>query len=492
MNRAKAKFMQLPIRVKLGSIFFFAFFLIFGVMIFFYTNVNATVNQIDSVYASNTRLNYLRDTLENVQNNLYHYLNTRSSEALENYYIYEVEFRRQLARLNDQTLNDTPLLLEKNISNISVAYLEVTNAAIEAKRARNITLYRELHEHTELFYQYLNATIFTANDLNFRQNSANYLVLRNALDNMIGAGIVFLFLIVLLAITWSLLMTRSITQPLVAMASVANEVASGNMDANFPHLSTNDELGSVAKASNKMLDSIRENIERTKEHLVLENQMKERALIMHGDLKEAQLRALQAQINPHFLFNTLNAGVQLSMIEGAEKTGMFLENVADFFRYNVKKIGEDTIIQDEIHMIDTYIYILNVRYLGEINFQKKYDERLLNIQMPSMVLQPIVENAITHGIQGVEREGIIELAVFTENGNVVISIKDNGRGIEDEIVRKLMAGEKFKEESSGTGLGLENVISRLDNYFNQENVFIIKNREDTEGAEVIITFPLRL
>ena len=490
MNKVKSLFMQLPIRVKLGSIFFFAFFLLFGVMIFFYSNVNATVNQIDSVYASNTRLNSLRDTLENVQNNLYQYLNTRSSEALENYYIYEASFIRQLGELNNETINNTPLLLEKNISNISGAYLELTNAAIEAKRARNIALYGELHEHIEGFYQYLNATIFTVNDMNFRQNSANYLVLRNALDNMIGMGIVFMLLIVLLAIAWSVFMTRSITQPLVAMAAVANEVAGGNMDANFPHLNTNDELGSVAKASNRMLSSIREYIESTKEHMVLENLMKERALIMDGDLKEAQLRYLQAQINPHFLFNTLNAGVQLSMLEGAEKTEVFLEKVADFFRYNVKKMGRDTTIREELNMIDTYIYILNVRYLGEINYEKKYDSRLLDIRMPSMVLQPIVENAITHGIHETERDGNVQLSLHGENNKVVISIKDNGKGIDDEIAKKIMSGEALHKEGDSTGIGLDNVISRLRSYFNQEDVFVIRNREDVAGTEVILYLPM--
>ena len=490
MNKVRSLFMQLPIRVKLGSIFFFAFSLLFGVMIFFYMNVNATVNQIDSVYASNTRLNSLRDTLENVQNNLYQYLNTRSSEALENYYIYEASFIRQLGELNSETINNTPLLLEKNISNISETYLELTNAAIEAKRARNIALYGELHEHIEGFYQYLNATIFTVNDMNFRQNSANYLVLRNALDNMIGMGIVFMLLIVLLAITWSVFMTRTITQPLVAMAAVANEVAGGNMDANFPHLNTNDELGSVAKASNRMLESIREYIESTKEHMVLENQMKERALMMDGDLKEAQLRYLQAQINPHFLFNTLNAGVQLSMLEGAEKTELFLENVADFFRYNVKKMGRDTTIKEELSMIDTYIYILNVRYLGEIDYEKKYDSRLLDVRMPSMVLQPIVENAITHGIYETERDGKIQLSIHGENNKVVISIKDTGKGIDEEIARKIMSGETLHKEGDSTGIGLDNVISRLRSYFNQEDVFVIRNRDDVEGTEVILYLPM--
>ncbi|MCL2866043.1 MAG: histidine kinase [Lachnospiraceae bacterium] len=483
-------FARLPIRVKLGSIFFFAFLLIFAVMVFFYINVNATVQQIDEVYASNTRLNDLRDTLEEVQSNLYQYLNTRGSEALENYYFFEAEYKRQLELLNEQTLGDTPQLMEKNIRNISVVYLQRTNEAIEAKRARNISLYRELYEETGRFYRYLDATIQAANDINFRQNSANYLVLRGVLDMMTGAGVIFLLLIVTLAIIWSLLMTQAITEPLVLMARAANEIADGNMEAHFPYVDTLDEMGAVAKASNKMLDHIREYIETIKAHMVLESQLKENELMMRSDLNEAQLNYLQAQINPHFLFNTLNAGVQLSMLEGANRTGVFLENVADFFRYNVKKMREDTTLQEELQLLDNYIYILNVRYMGEITFEKQYDETLLNWVMPSMVLQPIVENAVSHGIQKTEEEGIITLSIYPDGDIVVIRVQDNGAGIEPDIARRIMEGEDLHGDS-GTGIGLDNVRNRLRRYFNQDDVFVIRRREDIRGTEVLLRLPLQ-
>lgn len=95
---------------------------------------------------------------------------------------------------------------------------------------------------------------------------------------------------------------------------------------------------------------------------------------MEAHLKDAKLKYLQAQINPHFLFNTLNAGAQLAMMEGADKTYQYVQNVADFFRYNVKRDDEPVTLSNEIELVDNYIYILNVRFSGEIKYRKNIDE----------------------------------------------------------------------------------------------------------------------
>ena len=484
MNRRNLFFMKRSIRTKLGSIFFFAFFLMFGMMVCFYINVNATIRQIDGVYSSNTMLNDLMKTLDQVNNNLYQYLNTKSSESLSDYYLYEDEYKIQIESLNDRVLNNTVLLMEKNIRTMSATYLDKANAAIDAKRGRNISLYKHYYEESEHFYQYLKASIYGVNDMVFRQNSANYLILRNALNNMLGVGIVFMLFIVILAIIWSMMMTRSITEPLIQMAGVANQVAAGNMDVYFPYAEAEDEMKIVAKACNKMLDSIREYIDRIKENMIRESQMKENELMVRSDLKEAQLKYLQAQINPHFLFNTLNAGVQLSIMEGAEKTCLFLENVADFFRYNVRKMGKDTTIRNEIQLVDNYIYILNVRFSGEIHYQKQYDERILNVRMPSMVLQPIIENAVRHGFQEMEAEERIELCAYRDGDCIVISIKDNGVGIADSVAGRIMHGGNLHRDSEDTGIGLDNVINRLKSYYSRDDVFVIKKREDGSGTHV--------
>lgn len=143
-----------------------------------------------------------------------------------------------------------------------------------------------------------------------------------------------------------------------------------------------------------MIASIRTYIRQTKESMEKEQKMMERELLMETHLKDAQLRYLQAQINPHFLFNSLNAGAQLAMMEDAEQTSIFIEKMADFFRYNVRKNGGRALLEEELEAVDNYVYILNVRFAGDIHFEKMIDPCIENTELPSMILQPIVENAV--------------------------------------------------------------------------------------------------
>ena len=224
------------------------------------------------------------------------------------------------------------------------------------------------------------------------------------------------------------LVTRTITNPLKILAKVANQVAEGDLNAQLLEVHSSDEVGVVSKAFNKMLINIREYIDQIKDNMEIERAMKEKELMMETHLKDAQLKYLQAQINPHFLFNTLNAGAQLAMMEDAERTYMYVQNVAQFFRYNVKKNNEIVSLKEEIELVDNYIYILNVRFSGEIHFEKEIDESLTGIQIPSMTLQPIVENSVNYGIRDIDWQGLIVLKVYSQGDMICISIKDNGIG----------------------------------------------------------------
>ena len=216
---------------------------------------------------------------------------------------------------------------------------------------------------------------------------------------------------------------------------------------------------------------------------------------MEAHLKDAHLKYLQAQINPHFLFNTLNAGTQLAMMEHADRTYEYIQNVAAFFRYNVSEKDEVT-LREEIELVDTYIYILNVRFAGDIHFSKEIeDDELLNARLPGMVLQPIVENCVNYGIRDIEREGKITLSVYSGEGSVYISVADNGVGMKQEIIQSILSGNytskdiEASKDKKGNGVGLKNVIERLKLYFDDRNdVEIISNGRD-QGTEVVITIP---
>lgn len=222
-----------------------------------------------------------------------------------------------------------------------------------------------------------------------------------------------------------------------------------------------------------------------------ESAMKEKELMMEAHLKDAQLKYLQAQINPHFLFNTLNAGAQLAMMEEAEKTYRYIQNVADFFRYNIKESRESVTLRQEIEIVDNYIYILNVRFSGEIHFRKHVDEELTDVLVPGMILQPIVENCINYGIRNIEWEGYIDLSVYREGDHICISIRDNGIGMSSEKIQKIM-NSRLKEtdlEQSSNGIGLDNVIGRLRLFFGMEEVMEITSAGENMGTEVAIFIP---
>ena len=209
---------------------------------------------------------------------------------------------------------------------------------------------------------------------------------------------------------------------------------------------------------------------------------------METHLKDAQLKYLQSQINPHFLFNTLNAGAQLAMMEGADRTVEYIRNMADFFRYNVKKNSETVKLSEEIELVDSYMYILNVRFAGEIIFEKDIDESLLDVTVPSMIIQPLVENSIKYGIKDVEPgEGKITLSVYREDDNCCIRVSDNGVGTDEDIIEKIMSNEKKPSETRG--VGITNVMERLDLYYNHKDVFEIKSKKN-EGTQVTIKIPM--
>ena len=208
---------------------------------------------------------------------------------------------------------------------------------------------------------------------------------------------------------------------------------------------------------------------------------------MQNHLKDAQLKYLQAQINPHFLFNTLNAGAQLAMLEGADRTYTYVQNVADFFRYSIKS-REETTLEDELVQVEHYIYILNVRFSGDIHFNMKIEDTCRTISMPGMILQPIVENSVNYGIRDIDWEGRIELSATKEEGYVCISIRDNGVGMSQEKIDKIMSGRLKSDDISknSNGVGLDNVMQRLRMFYNREDVMEITSVGENMGTEVAI------
>ncbi|WP_330588294.1 sensor histidine kinase [Anaerosporobacter faecicola] len=491
----KNRTLRITLQTKLLVSFIATTIIILLVNVYMYYNINKMIQRLDMVYQSNVNLNELTESLQEVQANMTDYLNTKTSHAMEEYFRAEQEYSNKIEKLNNATTNNPLKQMEKNIRNISNNYLDSTNQAIEAKRGRIVEKYKVWYERATELYEYIRTYIYSLNNEQFTKNVVNYKNMSMSLRYTEYVSVSVLLLIAVCNIVIITIITKGITNPIRRLAETANQIALGNLDHQLVEVKTHDEIAVVGKAFNKMVRSLNIYITQLKDSMEKEREMKERELMMEAHLKDAQLRYLQAQINPHFLFNTLNAGAQLAMMEEADRTYAYIQNVAEFFRYNVKKDKECVSILEELELVDNYIYILNVRFSGEIHYEKDIQEdmkeRLSNIQIPSMVLQPIVENSITYGIREISWKGFIHLSVYKKAEYLCISIKDNGVGMSQTKINAIFDNQ-LRESDVGkdsNGVGLNNVISRLRLFFHDEEVLKIQSDGENKGTEVIIRVP---
>ncbi|MCR5670412.1 MAG: histidine kinase [Butyrivibrio sp.] len=485
------KFLDKPLQFKIITVCAITNVIVFVVNIFLILGINSLSNDMEMAYQDNRQLNELSVALTEVQDSMTEYLSSKTSESLENYYKSAQRYQDLSDALSDKVTDLNYDRMERNIKYMSATYLDEVAQTVEAKRGRNVEKYRTYYENATALCEDIEAYITSLNLELFVVNSEKYTELNRAFKKFEVVGVLIMTLIMVGNMVMVSSFVNAIILPLRKLSRSADEVAEGNFETELPTVTYHDEIGIVIRAFNKMVVSIKQYIEQLKESMEKERLLQEKELMMTAHLKEAQLKYLQAQINPHFLFNTLNAGAQLAMMEGADKTYEYVQTVADFFRYNVKNNKNDVTVGEEVNLVDNYIQILNVRFSGDIGYEKQIDQRLLYIKMPSMILQPIVENAVNHGIREMGDKGKIFLKVYRDEDDVCISVRDNGKGIAPEEIERILEGryEPREQRYDNNGIGLDNVISRLRLYADRYDVVEIKSEGENLGCEFIVRIP---
>ena len=200
-------------------------------------------------------------------------------------------------------------------------------------------------------------------------------------------------------------------------------------------------------------------------------------------LREYEIKALHSQINPHFLYNTLDTIIWMAEFEDNEKVISITKSLANYFRLSLSNGHEKIPLKDEIMHTKEYLFIQKQRYEDKLSyFFNIEDESLLSIEVPKIIIQPIVENSIYHGIKNLSGNGIITIDVYRENSAINILIKDNGIGFEK--------AKQFKKSKTG-GVGTQNVDKRIKFYYGKNYGIFINKDSKTEGAEVIIKIPFK-
>ncbi len=290
-------------------------------------------------------------------------------------------------------------------------------------------------------------------------------------------------------------LTDQIVQPIHTLTQSAEMILDGKINdfERIPALDReNNEITILVNAFNTMIEQIRIYIREIKENASAKVTLHEKELEnlkINNLLKSSELKALQMQINPHFLFNTLNMIAQTAYMGDSETTVFLLGKTAELLRYSLDFMGKSVTLARELSMLGNYIYLQEQRFGERIEFEFELDERFHQIQIPCLILQPLVENAITHGVGSYTKDGKIQIKTVydEENSQGIISIGDNGLGIPPEKVEELQK-ELHCEERQTQKVGLANVYMRLEILYDNKAQFQISSRQK-EWTEIKIILP---
>jgi sensor histidine kinase YesM len=466
-----------------------------GAAIYSYKNAVNSSNSLNSIVSDYVYLNDLNNDIDLLETQVETYLSTKSSESLLSYYKTYNRLQESSLKISNEVANDTNRLMLKDIRNMISNLLIESDKAVQAKRGRTSSEYiahftraKEINNYIKLYVNDL-----LNNKLEDSSNEYDVIYSKMQFMNLLNIFII-LFSIIFSAIT-AVYITYRITKPIIELSSAAKRVSDGDFNIDPVVINTNDEISILGNAFYNMIKSIKNYIQEIKDQAEVEKRLKEQEMQnfkMKTLLKDAELKSLQSQINPHFLFNTLNVASQLALIEDAEKTSEFIQKFSDLFRYNLRKMEEPVTIRDEIEITTTYMYILKTRFGERIEFIKEIDDSVLDIQIPCTIIQPIIENAYIHGLEDLERDGIIKLIVKIEEDNILIMIIDNGTGMCEQQIKSILYNNKSSNEIKNhvTGIGMQNVIDRLKIFYNIDNIEDIVYIQSKIGSGTNVTLKI--
>jgi two-component system, sensor histidine kinase YesM len=424
---------------------------------------------------------------------LLEYLSSRSSKALSALLIREQNLRQMIPR-EIPVYPDAYQLAEREIFFMLTNYLDMVEEVITLKRGRAIGEYTRTFEEMEKLNAHMGRRIDSISLSGIRKQLAGYESVIDASRELQLRNLLMIVFAFLFSITWMFISINKVTDPMHRLASMAEQLSAGNFDIEDIEVSAVAEVGAVVNAFNNMKNDIHQYIAEIRRQKSIEQgymNEKLRNMKMEQLLKRMELYTMQAQMNPHFLFNTINTGVQLAIVEDAEKTAEFMEHLAAFFRHNIRERKLIVPLRHEIEGLHSYFYILKIRFPHTISCLLDVPEDLLDLcSIPALILQPLVENCVIHAFKGAHQKGEITVRVRKEGSILLLSVIDNGIGIPREIADSLLKRWSWDQEHSSKVMGLENVIQRLYFFYPGSREIVTIKSEPEEGTEVLIAIDM--
>lgn len=282
-------------------------------------------------------------------------------------------------------------------------------------------------------------------------------------------------ILVVVALVLSNFIARNITRPLQQLRDSMARVQEGDFGAAEVEVTSRNEVGSLTRSFNVMTSRIQELMKQN----IYEQQQK----------RKSELKALQSQITPHFLYNTLDSIIWMAEGKKNEEVVVMTASLARLLRQSISNEEEQVPIGQEVEYARSYLTIQKMRYKDKLEFQIQVDAQIMRVPIIKLVLQPLIENAIYHGLKYKEGKGLLIVRGYREGENAVLQIKDNGAGMDEQTLSHIF--EKHKVNYRSNGVGVYNVQKRLQLYYGMDYGITYSSKQG-EGTTASIVIPMNV
>jgi sensor histidine kinase YesM len=304
-------------------------------------------------------------------------------------------------------------------------------------------------------------------------------IINSQVDSIRNITISIMLLSILLVFGLSFVLSLYISRPIKQLSKAMQQVERGRLTTNIPISESNLETWLLSKSFESMLSRIKELVKTQYE--------------MELHKKDAELKALMMQINPHFLYNTLEVISGIADYEQVEQISDITQSLSKMLRYNIDLKSEEVRIAEEIDNCNNFFLILKSRFEDKLQVEQEIDREALPFKILKITLQPLIENAVKHGVEKKLGQATVRLEVKKNEDWIVIRIVDNGTGFDPETLEdfeqfKHKSDTTFYEPAGGRKVGLKNVYMRLKILFGDQLDFAIHSVEG-EGTAITVRFP---
>ncbi len=383
--------------------------------------------------------------------------------------------------------------LYKNYYHMLAYFNHEMNAAVITQRSQETGMHLIHRDEAEKVASWLNDTTLQLINAELRDYHDMHAAALEARESQLtlalnGAGLLFLT-----SIIFTYIMSKRILRPVRKLIHQSSEISAGNFTVEDVPV-TNDEVGVLSATFNQMKHNLQQLIGEMRERARLERVVKDNEIEQAQTLrllKEMELKSLQNQMNPHFLFNTLNTTAKMAYVEGAGATSRLIVAISKLLRYNLKPIESKVTLAEELNHIQKYADIQRARFGERVSVEVDIRTSHLDLRLPVLTLQPLIENAFIHGLDPLEEGGSIYITAEDTVRGAAVTVRDTGVGMSAEALERVVYSGSGSTAPNGhlTGIGLVNVQKRLQLLFDEPDLVVIQS-EEGKGTAITLHLPL--